>query len=288
MKECSKCKEVKELSEFYKRVRPNNKIEYNKKCKGCVKSERKQYVKENKEKIKTQGKRYYWENLELSKERNKNNYQKNKEKNVEYARKYREENPEKIIELNKNNYQKNKEKRAVKCKEYRENNREKISKQRIEYYQINKESINEKQRERYQENKEAEKKRNRERQPQENKRRKERRKTDVLFVLKERLRSRTVMAFKKQGYKKATKTHEMLGVDWLIVKKHIERQFTEGMNWENRNLWHIDHVIPLSSATTEDELINLCHYTNLKPLWAYDNLKKSDTIIEGTQIIIKI
>ena len=50
------------------------------------------------------------------------------------------------------------------------------------------------------------------------------------------------------------------------------------MNWENRNLWHVDHIIPLSSAKTEEELVKLCHYTNLQPLWAEDNLKKSNKI----------
>ena len=46
------------------------------------------------------------------------------------------------------------------------------------------------------------------------------------------------------------------------------------MNWDNRSEWHIDHIVPLSSANTEEELIRLCHYTNLQPLWAEDNLKK--------------
>jgi hypothetical protein len=48
------------------------------------------------------------------------------------------------------------------------------------------------------------------------------------------------------------------------------------MSWDNKHLWHIDHIIPLSSAKTEDELKQLCHYTNLQPLWAADNIKKSN------------
>jgi len=59
-----------------------------------------------------------------------------------------------------------------------------------------------------------------------------------------------------------------------FLKKHLENQFIDGMSWENRSEWHIDHIIPLSSAKTKDELYKLCHYENLQPLWVEDNLKK--------------
>jgi hypothetical protein len=91
-----------------------------------------------------------------------------------------------------------------------------------------------------------------------------------------RLRSRTVSAFKARGFKKGSKTEVMLGCNWGFLKIHIELQFTDGMSWENRHLWHLDHEIPLSSAKDEAALIKLCHYTNLQPLWAKDNLSKKD------------
>jgi hypothetical protein len=77
-------------------------------------------------------------------------------------------------------------------------------------------------------------------------------------------------------------TEKLLGSDFNTVKTHIENKFTEGMNWKNQGKWHIDHIIPLSSAKTKDELISLCHYLNLQPLWALDNILKSNKINYGT------
>jgi len=51
------------------------------------------------------------------------------------------------------------------------------------------------------------------------------------------------------------------------------------MSWENYGDWHIDHIIPISSAKNNDEVYKLNHYTNFQPLWALDNMKKSNKII---------
>ena len=163
--------------------------------------------------------------------------------------------------------------------EYRKENKDKIKEQKKEYYKKNKDKIikrqNEYKKEYYKKNKDKIIKR-------QNKRTKNRKLSDPLFKMKCNLRSRTYKAFKHKGYSKKTKTQEMLGVDWEIAKKHIERQFTKGMNWSNQGDWHIDHIIPLSSANTEESLKKLCHYTNLQPLWEVDNLIKSD-VINGQQ-----
>jgi len=58
----------------------------------------------------------------------------------------------------------------------------------------------------------------------------------------------------------------------------MEAKFVDGMNWDNIGEWHIDHIIPLSSAETEQEIIKLCHYTNLQPLWAFDNISKGNRL----------
>jgi hypothetical protein len=79
---------------------------------------------------------------------------------------------------------------------------------------------------------------------------------------------------------KKNNTFDIVGCSPIFLKEHIEKKFTEGMSWSNRGLfgWHIDHIIPLSSAKTEEEIYKLCHYTNLQPLWVKDNLKKGKTL----------
>ena len=116
---------------------------------------------------------------------------------------------------------------------------------------------------------------------------KQRRKTDPLFKISHNLRSRTSKAFKSKGYSKNTKTQEMLGVDWEVCKAHIERQFKKGMNWSNYGEWQIDHIIPLVSANNEKDLMKLCYYRNLQPLWAEDNLMKSAKIL-GQQSFMRL
>lgn len=104
------------------------------------------------------------------------------------------------------------------------------------------------------------------------------RKTDPLFKLKCNVRGRTYQAFKMKGVKKESKTAIMLGCSFEELREHLVKKFTKGMTLDNMGLWHIDHIIPLASANNEAELIALCNYQNLQPLWAEDNLIKSDSM----------
>jgi len=78
------------------------------------------------------------------------------------------------------------------------------------------------------------------------------------------------------GFTKKSRSYEILGCSFDYFKNHIESKFTDGMTWENRSKWHIDHIIPISSAKTEAEILKLNHYTNLQPLWAADNIRKGN------------
>ena len=102
---------------------------------------------------------------------------------------------------------------------------------------------------------------------------------DELFRIKVRLRNLVRNSFRRQGYSKNSKTYEILGVEFDEFKLYFESKFTEGMTWDNMGEWHIDHIIPISSAKDENEMVKLNHYTNLQPLWEIDNLMKSNKII---------
>ena len=103
---------------------------------------------------------------------------------------------------------------------------------------------------------------------------------DPMYRTKESMRRRVASAFKRMGFTKRSKTFEIVGCTFDELVLHIEKQFVDGMNWENRSEWHIDHKVPLSIARTEDEIVKLNHFTNLQPLMAQENFTKSDRMLD--------
>ena len=106
-----------------------------------------------------------------------------------------------------------------------------------------------------------------------------RRDSDPIFKLKKNIRKRVNDYFKSSNIKKNSTTFNVIGKSPVELKEYIELQFVEGMSWDNYGDWHIDHIIPLVSAKTEDEIYKLNHYSNLQPLWAKDNMRKGGKII---------
>ena len=204
------------------------------------------------------------------KEYSKIHYYNNKEKRNIEIKEYVLKNKEKINQYQKLWVEKNKEKIKEKAKEYRENNKELIKEKRKEYLKEyrkkNREKINKKNRE------------------YESKKIKE----DLLFKFKKRVRDNVLKSFKrgKNQYQKNAKTESILGCTILEFKVYIKSKFKKGMTFENIGKWHLDHIIPLSKAKTEQEIIKLNHYTNFQPLWAEENLIKSDKIIEKQLTLI--
>ena len=110
-------------------------------------------------------------------------------------------------------------------------------------------------------------------------RQRKRESTNELAGIKQKFRNNLRGVFKRKGYKKGGKSFELLGAEWEVVKAHFESLFQEGMTWENQGKWHIDHIIPIHTGNTEQEIRELCHYKNLQPLWADDNWKKGGNIL---------
>ena len=106
------------------------------------------------------------------------------------------------------------------------------------------------------------------------------RRSDSTVRLKHNLRRRLNKAIR--GIAKSKSTLEMLGAPIEHVRSHLESKFQPGMTWENYGQWHVDHVVPLALAKTSQEMEALFHYTNLQPLWALDNIRKSDNY-QGNQ-----
>lgn len=109
--------------------------------------------------------------------------------------------------------------------------------------------------------------------------RRDKRNSEPLFKLQTNIRSAISKAIRKNGYTKRSKTYEILGCTYLEFKQHIEKQFEPWMSWDNYGLyngtpnlgWDIDHIIPLASVTSEQDVYTLNKYTNLQPLCSYQN-----------------
>lgn len=152
-------------------------------------------------------------------------------------------------------------------RQYYQENKDKISTYNKEYKQREKEAISE-----YNKNYRSNHKK------EANLRKANRKLVDPMFKLTENLRSRTSKLITKNNFNKSQRFVSYLGCTIPEFKKHIEAKFKENMSWFNYGEWHVDHIIPLDTAHTEEDIFRLNHYTNLQPLWAFDNIKKSNKL----------
>jgi len=108
-----------------------------------------------------------------------------------------------------------------------------------------------------------------------------RRKTDIAHRMKEVCRSRIYHAVNRLKKHNAdrSRTVDIIGCSYGELKNHIESKFKDGMSWDNYgDVWHIDHIVPLSCATNIEGIELLSHYSNLQPMFALDNLRKSNNL----------
>lgn len=181
---------------------------------------------------------YARKNRELVNEKSRCYYALNKNEIIKKKSIYATENKEKIYKNKRDRYNENATIRDKKT-QYRLKNKIIIVKNKLEYH-------------------------------------KKRMANDPVYAMKRRIIYILSNSFRSNGYTKKSRTHEILGCSFEYFKNYFEAQFKDGMSWENRSKWEIDHIIPLASAKTEDDVIRLNHYTNLQPLWAIDNKRKSD------------
>jgi hypothetical protein len=100
------------------------------------------------------------------------------------------------------------------------------------------------------------------------------RKTDPLKAMQARLSRLHRHALAMVGAIKTSPTFEQLGYTVEEFVAHIERQFVKGMGWHNMGEWQIDHIVPVSEARTEQDVVALNQLSNLRPMWAAENNAK--------------
>ena len=211
-------------------------------CKGCIKEKDvlEFYVRRNR----GEGLAGYTHKCKLCLKRTNREY--NRSEGIfdkkEYMKKYREKHRDKLNEY---------------CRNWRIENEDKLKSGRKKYYQKNKEEVIRKNYE-YCKYKTS---------------------TDSLYKLRRGIRALILVSFRNQFTTKSKKTIEILGCSFEEFKLHLESKFDDKMNWQNQGTyWHMDHIIPISSAQTEEDVYRLNHYTNFRPLYWEDNLKKSNKI----------
>lgn len=247
---CTKCYEEKPLLEFN-----NGKQYYDGKtpsCKSCIKKAKQIYYEKHKNNIKLKVKAY---SIKQSDKISKN------------KKKYYDDNKETIQKKQKAYKELNKQKIDTYMNSWRQINKEKINKTQKKWIEINKDKIK----------------------MIKQKYRKKRKENDPLFKLTENIRTTICNSLKRNGYTKKSKTFQILGCTYDEFKQHLEKQFQPWMSWDNYGQyngqpeygWDIDHIIPLKTAITEEDIIRLNHYTNLRPLCSYynRNVKKDKLIL---------
>ena len=289
---CKDCNIEKNIDEFRLKYTSGSNV-YLTICKDCERTKKREHYQKNAEKLKLKAKEYKQNNKDKINEYQRERYTKKKnekeinerkiqnkkniENKLEYKKKYTEyyknyRQTEKY-KLSKKTYREN-NKEII--NEWRENNKEKLKEYRKNYYEKNKDIIREKNNSEkyklvkklyYEKNKD---KRNEWRRTYQ----KNRLSNDPLFKLRFNISNSIRLSYTNKGYKKNSKTQEILGCTFEEFKIYLESKFEPWMTYDNYGKyngelnygWDIDHIIPICSATTEAEVIKLNHYTNLQPL----------------------
>lgn len=280
-KTCTKCGETKPISEFGKHA--GHKDGHASRCLECSRKhdrerakdpkrrqaniERgREWYKQNKDtaKLKEYRHKYAIEHGEEAKARAKEWYYNNKERSLTSGKEWAKNHPEKVKESRKKWNENNKEwyeeyysrpevKEHMRKKAYEYSHTEKNTAYRMRYRQENKEQIKA-----YRAN---------------------RMKEDPIFNLRIRVSKLVGITLRQRNYSKNTRTYKIIGLQYSELWAYLEQTWLEnyGTKW-NGESYDIDHICPLSSANTEQELMKLWNWHNLQLLSHDDNMNKLDKL----------
>ena len=240
-KVCTKCKVEKDLSEFGNRKASKDGLMY--KCKECNRIKSNKYSKENKEKRSITAKLRYKRDKDKILKKSKEYYEDNKEKVLKRHKKWRDRNPDYHSDYWSDNIEHNKKMQ----RKYYKNNKDYVLERNRKWKKNNKQKY----RDSYN-NWNAKKK-----------------KEDPLHLLKLRIRDTITKSFKKRNWGKTSLTADILGRTWLEFKNYLEDN-PYGFTIKDEEL-DLDHIVPLSTAATKEDVINLHYYTNFQLLPSYYN-----------------
>lgn len=101
---------------------------------------------------------------------------------------------------------------------------------------------------------------------------------DIDYKIAKNLRSR----FNKVIKRKNNSVLSLTGCSINELKNYLAGMFLDGMSWDNYGEWHIDHIRPCVSFDLSDpqQQKECFHFTNLQPLWAFDNQSKGSKVAE--------
>lgn len=237
---CSICKQEKPLEDFC--VNRTTSDGKSTECKVCHRARYHEYYLKNKEQILERTRK--WRRTEKGRQSWQRYDKAHREQRNKNFAKYRERNREKIRERNRKFYREHKDVVNKWNKKYRESHPDYFAKYYAKYYKHRKEA-------------------------------------DQLFKLKRQMRNSIYDAFKRKGKTKGSPTEKIVGCSLQQLYDHLVSTWEKnyGKPW-NGEPCHIDHILPLALADTEEDIVELCHYTNLQLLKPTDNLTKSAKLLD--------
>lgn len=243
-KRCPTCGGIKSVDEFP----PNRSTKDGLAscCRNCKRTYDRQYAEKNKERLAIYRKKRYEENREEI-----------LKKQSIYGKEHRAEITARRREYHRAYNQEHREERNAYNRIWRAKNKEKIRQRRYEegvrYRAKHKQQIRNK------------------KQAYENRKRTR----DPMFKLKGQVRIMIRDSFRRKGLKKSDSTEKILGCSLVAFQEYLLQTWEEryGTAWNGEDC-HIDHIVPLATAKTEEDIIHLCHYTNLQLLTPSDNFEK--------------